>query len=222
MQFEEEIDDWDFQREMMVDTQLISRGIKDVPTLRAMGTVPRHCFVPSDLRKHSYQDAPLPIGDGQTISQPYIVALMTEAAQVKTEDRVLDIGTGSGYAAAIFSRIVDHVYTIERIAALTKKAKGCYTELGYDNIECKVGDGSLGWSGKAPFDAIVVTAGAPVVPESLVEQLSDGGRLIIPVGDAFGQRLLRLTKEASGEVRTETLEYVRFVPLIGAEGWHSS
>jgi protein-L-isoaspartate(D-aspartate) O-methyltransferase len=203
----------------MVETQLIPRGIKDPATLEAMRTVPRQFFIPENLVDKSYRDGPLPIGEGQTISQPYIVALMTQAAQVNKDSIVLDIGTGSGYAAAVFSRIVKEVITIERIDVLAKNAEQCFQKLGYDNIKVIVGDGTLGYPDEAPYDAIVVTAGAPDIPESLCKQISDSGRLIIPVGDSFSQNLLSITTDADGKISKEIIEYVRFVPLIGEEGW---
>ena len=206
-------------RKRMVDEQIKPRGIHDSATIKSMLEVPRHAFVPVELLPMAYNDGPLPIGDGQTISQPYIVALMTQAAELKPDSSVLDIGTGSGYAAAVLSRIVKEVCTIERIGSLSQNAEAKFKELGYSNIHTKVGDGTLGWSEKAPFDAIIVTAGAPVIPESLLGQLKVGGRLIIPVGDAFSQQLLRYRKGADNKFTREILEYVRFVPLIGKEGW---
>jgi protein-L-isoaspartate(D-aspartate) O-methyltransferase len=203
----------------MVETQLIPRGIKDPATLEAMRTVPRQFFIPENLVDKSYRDGPLPIGEGQTISQPYIVALMTQAAKVNKDSIVLDIGTGSGYAAAIFSRIVKEVITIERIDVLAKNAEQRFQKLGYDNIKVIVGDGTLGYPDEAPYDAIVVTAGAPDIPESLCKQISDSGRLIIPVGDSFSQNLLSITKDVDGKISKGIIEYVRFVPLIGEEGW---
>jgi protein-L-isoaspartate(D-aspartate) O-methyltransferase len=206
-------------RHKMIEEQIKRRGVKDPATLKAMNLVPRHEFVPSLLKDSAYDDTPLPIGLGQTISQPYIVALMTQSAELKPEESVLEIGTGSGYAAAVLSRIVNQVFTVERIEDLTKRAKSRYQELGYHNIEVKSGDGTLGWKEKGPFDAIIVTAGAPIIPKSLVEQLKPGGRLIIPVGDTFSQKLLRIRKGKDGKITEETVEYVRFVPLIGEEGW---
>lgn len=206
-------------RQRMIEEQIKRRGVSDPATLNAMSIVPRHEFVPSLLKESAYEDTPLPIGLGQTISQPYIVALMTQSAELKPGETILEIGTGSGYAAAVLSRIVDHVFTIERIDDLVQRSKSCYKELGYHNIEVKSGDGSLGWPEKGPFDAIIVTAGAPVIPHSLKEQLKPGGRLIIPVGDAFSQKLLRIRKDKDNHFTEETVEFVRFVPLIGEEGW---
>ncbi|MCB1111700.1 MAG: protein-L-isoaspartate(D-aspartate) O-methyltransferase [Chlamydiales bacterium] len=206
-------------RQRMVEEQIMRRGVSDSLTLKAMAAVKRHFFVPEALRTHAYGDGPLKIGAGQTISQPYIVALMTQAAQVDSTSTVLDIGTGSGYAAAVFAEIVDQVYSIERISELSHQAEIVLKDLGYKNIHLKVGDGTLGWPEHAPYDAIVVTAGAPVVPESLLDQLKTGGRLVIPVGDGTSQHLLRYTKTDDGEFSEQMLEYVRFVPLIGEEGW---
>ena len=212
------MDDFDRKRLAMVEKQIKPRGVKDPFVLNAMKIIPRHEFVPAPLRENSYEDAPLPIGEGQTISQPYIVALMAEAAEIKPNDKVLEIGTGSGYAAAIISNIAKQVYTIERIESLGKAAIERFKKLGLENIEVKIGDGTLGWQEKGPFDAIIVTAGAPVVPSSLIAQLKEGGRLIIPVGDALVQSLLRIRKK-EGALIQEILEMVRFVPLIGKEGW---
>ncbi len=206
-------------RQKMIEEQIKRRGVRDAVTLDAMSVVPRHEFVPTLLQGSAYEDTPLPIGLGQTISQPYIVALMTQSAELKPDDSVLEIGTGSGYAAAILSRIVKQVFTIERIDDLAQRAKAAYKRLGYNNIEVKSGDGTRGWADKGPFDAILVTAGAPIIPNSLKEQLKPSGRLIIPVGDAFSQRLLRIRKLEDNTFVEETVEYVRFVPLIGEEGW---
>lgn len=206
------------QREAMVEHQIKRRGVNDPATLKAMLEVPRHLFVPPDLQKFAYEDSPLPIGQGQTISQPYIVALMTQAAELAPDAAVLEIGTGSGYAAAVLSRIVAKVYTIERLEPLALQAETQLKELGYDNVIVKAGDGTLGWPEAAPFDAIIVTAGAPVVPASFLSQLKEGGKVIIPVGDALSQQLLRLRKN-KGQFQREMLEHVRFVPLIGEQGW---
>lgn len=213
------MDSYDVQREAMVEQQVRRRGVKDLATLQAMRDVPRHLFVPPELQKHAYEDSPLPIGMDQTISQPYIVALMIEAAQLTPEARVLDIGTGSGYAAAVLSRIVSEVCSIERIEPLAQKAAALLKELGFNNITVKAGDGTKGWPEGGPFDAIIVTAGAPVVPEAFKSQLKEGGRVIIPVGDASSQHLLRLCKTPKGDYTRELIEHVRFVPLIGEQGW---
>ncbi len=203
----------------MVEQQIAKRGIKDPATLKSMRTVPRHLFVPDHLRESAYEDRPLPIAAGQTISQPYIVGLMTEAAELKSDIDVLEIGTGSGYAAAVLSRIVKEVYTVERIPELAEKAEAAFKEAGYDNIHVKVANGTLGWPEHGPYDAILVTAGAPTAPESLIDQLKIGGRLVIPVGDSVSQQLVRYRKNVDGSLDQEILEYVRFVPLIGEEGW---
>ncbi len=212
-------DAFEQERLAMVERQLIPRGIKDRAVIRAMQTVPRHLFVPSSVKEFAYKDAPLPIGEGQTISQPYIVALMTQVALLTENSIVLDIGTGSGYAAALLSRIVKQVYSIERLDLLANKAKKRFKTLGYDNISVSIGDGTLGLKEHAPFDAIIVTAGAPNIPHELCEQLSCGGRLIIPIGGSAHQELLCIRYAESGELLKEQIEHVRFVPLIGKEGW---
>lgn len=206
------------QRERMVEQQIRPRGIKDSSVLEAMRTVPRHLFVPEASRIESYRDGPLPIAEGQTISQPYIVALMTQSAQIDQYSRVLDVGTGSGYAAAVFSRIAKEVISIERIGNLAKSAEKLFQDLNYDNIRVVVGDGSQGCKKYAPYDAIVVTAGSPEIPRSLCDQLKSDGCLVIPVGDAKSQNLLRV-KSVEGKLKQEVIESVRFVPLIGQEGW---
>lgn len=207
------------KRMKMLELDLEPRGIDDAATLASMGLVPRHRFVPEDLQNYAYADGPLAIGQGQTISQPYIVALMTQSAELKPDSNVLEIGTGSGYAAAVLSRIVREVYTVERIPELAKSAEVRYRELGYGNIHVKIDDGTLGWPEHAPYDAIIVTAGAPSLPESLIEQLKPGGRMVIPVGDSLSQELIRVRKNEDGEVFREFLGHVRFVPLIGEQGW---
>jgi protein-L-isoaspartate(D-aspartate) O-methyltransferase len=204
----------------MVEQQIASRGVGSKLVLDAMRRVPRELFVPEHLRDLAYADGPLSIGEGQTISQPYIVALMVEALCLYGGEKVLEIGTGSGYAAAVLAEIAGQVYTIERIDQLAQKAKIVLEEAGYDNVQVIQGDGTLGWPQQAPYDAIVVTAGGPEVPESLKNQLKEGGRLVIPVGtDMYSQELLRVTRVSDSEFRSENLEYVRFVPLIGEEGW---
>jgi protein-L-isoaspartate(D-aspartate) O-methyltransferase len=207
-------------REEMVDRQLAARGIRDPDVLRAMGEVPREAFVPKHLRHLAYADSPLPIGEEQTISQPYIVALMTEAMEVSSGDRVLEIGTGSGYAAAVLSRIAAEVYTVERHGSLARAARQRFEELGYDTVHVRHGDGTLGWAAHAPYDAIVVTAGGPQVPQPLLEQLAIGGCLVIPVGPShYSQELVRIRRANETEYRRENLGAVRFVPLVGSEGW---
>ncbi len=211
-----------YDREAFVDW-LKRRGISDARVLKAMREVPRETFVGLDLAEFAYDDTPLPIEEGQTISQPYIVALMTEALHLKATDTVLEIGTGSGYAAAVLSRGAKSVYTIERHRSLAHQASDRLEKLGYDNVHVMVGDGTLGWPEHAPYDAIVVTAGGPEAPRSLVEQLAIGGRMVVPAGPSLSeQKLLRVTCVSEQEVEIEELGAVRFVPLIGAEGWRQA
>jgi protein-L-isoaspartate(D-aspartate) O-methyltransferase len=208
------------QRTRMLNEHLIGRGIKNDAVLAAMMTVPREEFVAEQLRVSAYEDHPLPIEAGQTISQPYIVAYMTERLELSAEDRVLEIGTGSGYAAAILSRIVHTVYTVEHFGNLARKAVQRFEKLGYTNIHVLDADGTLGWPEHAPYDAIVVTAGAPEVPAPLLEQLAEGGRLVIPVGDnAYLQNLVRVRRRSDTDYSREVLCAVRFVPLVGSAGW---
>ncbi|MCW5747053.1 MAG: protein-L-isoaspartate(D-aspartate) O-methyltransferase [Alphaproteobacteria bacterium] len=208
------------QRDEMVDRQIAARGVSDARVLAAMRKVARHEFVPDHLKPDAYGDGPLPIGEGQTISQPYIVALMTEALLLQGGEHVLEIGTGSGYAAAVLAEIAADVVTIERIAPLAAQARTVLQRLGYANVKVEVGDGTLGWPAAAPYDAIVVTAGGPFVPPTLRNQLKPGGRLVMPVGrDSWAQSLVRVTRGSDGEDRQEELSLVSFVPLIGAEGW---
>ena len=202
----------------MVERQLKPRGIKDALVLQAMAKVPRHVFVPPELGESAYEDRPLPIGEGQTISQPYMVAAMTEALRLEGGERVLEIGTGSGYQAAVLAEIVERVVTVERIAELSGAAEKALRDLGYVNIEFVVADGSKGHEPRAPYDAILVTAGAPIIPEALLDQLAELGRLVIPVGNAFHQTLTRVTT-AGGRRQAERLEGCVFVPLIGEFGW---
>lgn len=209
-------------RQKMVEEQVKKRGIQDELVIESLLTVPRHLFVPSYLQSYAYDDTPLPIEDGQTISQPFIVALMAQLAHLNKQSRVLEIGTGSGYSAAILSRIVIDVYTVERLESLAKEASDRFKHLNYDNIHVKIGDGTLGWPEKGPFDAILVTAGAPVVPEALLNQLNVHGRLIIPVGSNWIQELRCYTKLADLSYKQESIEWVRFVPLIGEQGWKDS
>ncbi|MBB3236236.1 protein-L-isoaspartate(D-aspartate) O-methyltransferase [Phyllobacterium endophyticum] len=207
-------------RDRMVDMQIARRGINDPHTLEAMRRVPREAFVEAGFEEFAYEDSPLPIGEGQTISQPYIVAHMIAAAAIKPGETVLDVGTGSGYAAAVASQIADRVYTIERHPPLAEAAGRRLHELGYDNVEVRVGDGTKGWPEAAPFDVILVAAGGPEVPRALKEQLVTGGRLVIPVGlDETSQRLLKLTRTSQSDYETEDLGAVMFVPLIGEQGW---
>jgi protein-L-isoaspartate(D-aspartate) O-methyltransferase len=207
-------------RSRMVDEQLIPRGIHDHKTLEAMRTVPRHLFVEDAMKDQAYGDFPLPIGRGQTISQPYIVALMTQALGLKGHESVLEIGTGSGYQAAILSQICAKVYTVERVDSLLIQARKIFDSLHYLNILTKLDDGTNGWPEFAPYDAIIVTAGGPRVPEPLLEQLADPGTLVIPVGDRGVQDLRKVVKKG-GQVTEKTIEYVRFVSLIGDHGWDS-
>ena len=202
----------------MVDEQLIPRGIHDLKTLEAMRKVPRHLFVEEAMKDQAYGDFPLPIGRGQTISQPYIVALMTQALGLKGHESVLEIGTGSGYQAAILSQVCAKVYTVERIDSLLVQARKIFDSLHYLNILTKLDDGTNGWLEYAPYDAIIVTAGGPKVPEPLLEQLADPGILVIPVGDRGVQDLRRVIKK-DGKIIEKTIEYVRFVSLIGDHGW---
>jgi protein-L-isoaspartate(D-aspartate) O-methyltransferase len=217
------------QRQRMVERHLAARDIDDPRVLSAMGEVPRERFLPPAQSAVAYADRPLPIGKGQTISQPYIVAYMIQAVRPRPMDRALEIGTGSGYAAAVLSRIVTEVYTVELHPELARRATQRLAELGYDNVHVRVGDGSLGWPEHAPYDAILVTAAGPRVPDALTDQLGPDGRLVMPVGrDGWTQRLLRVQRarpDAEEEARrrgafvTEDLGGVAFVPLIGHEGW---
>ena len=212
----------DFQkvRDRMVEDQLIRRGIQDPKTLEAMRQVPRHLFVEDALQNQAYADFPLPIGRGQTISQPFIVALMTQALGLQGHESILEIGTGSGYQAAILSLICEKVYTVERIDTLLVNARSIFDKLHYLNILTKLDDGTNGWPEYAPYDVIIVTAGGPKVPEPLLDQLADPGRLIIPVGDRGTQNLQLVTKK-DGAITEKTIEYVRFVNLIGSHGWQT-
>ena len=205
-------------REKMVKSHLIPRGIKDPRVLRAMGEIPRDRFVEEALINEVYNDHPLPIGHKQTISQPYMVALMTQALQLTGSEKTLEIGTGSGYQTAILAELSKKVYTIERIRPLLVNARKILAELGYNNILFKAFDGTLGWKEHQPYDAIIVTAGAPKVPQPLLDQLEEGGRLVIPVGNKFSQELIRITKNRGAFVR-EDLGGCRFVNLVGAHGW---
>jgi len=210
--------DFEAVRKRMVQKQLVNRGISDQRVLAAMGEVPRHLFVDEGLIEEAYDDNPLPIGSGQTISQPYMVAIMTELLELQGDEKVLEVGTGSGYQAAVLARLCKWVYTIETIEILSERARKSVEQCGYTNVTFLVGDGSRGWIAAAPYDGIVVTAGAPDVPETLVEQLSIGGRLVIPVGDRFSQTLKRVIKTAHGS-RVEHHTGCRFVDLVGRFGW---
>jgi protein-L-isoaspartate(D-aspartate) O-methyltransferase len=202
----------------MVENQIKKRGITDKRVLKAMLEVPRHKFVGEALLSVAYQDSPLPIGSGQTISQPYIVALMTELLDAKDDKKVLEIGTGSGYQAAILSKLAMSVITVERVVELYQQSKELLKKLGYNNVMVVHGDGSIGYKEYAPYDRIIVTAAAPEVPESLIEQLGDNGKIVIPLGNRIIQRLEVIIKEKDS-IRREISEGVRFVPLLGKEAW---
>lgn len=200
------------KRERMVETQIEARGVKDDKVLEAMRKVPRHLFVPENMKLYAYRDEPLVIGEGQTISQPYIVAYMTEALQLKGHERILEVGTGSGYQAAVLAEIVQEVFSVELLESLSLKAQDTLKRLGYKNIHFRIGDGTLGWKERAPYDAIMVTAAPAKVPKALQEQLTIGGKMIIPVGATF-QELVLLTREKR-KYKKKILLPVRFVPLI--------
>jgi protein-L-isoaspartate(D-aspartate) O-methyltransferase len=210
--------DYEELRKLMIKTQLIPRGIKDKRVLEAMERVPRHLFVDSSNITNAYSDMALPIGEGQTISQPYMVAVMTELLELNGTQKVLEIGTGSGYQAAVLAELSQAVYTIERIASLAEKAKKRFQNLSYLNIKIKADDGTLGWPEEAPFHRIIITAGSPEIPTPLIEQLAEGGIIVIPVGDLYSQQLLKYRKSG----RNPMIEYHTpcvFVPLIGQYGW---
>ena len=200
-------------RQKMVNEQIIARGVRTESVIKAMQKVERHLFVPEQYRNFAYSDRPLPIGEGQTISQPYIVALMTELLDLKKSDKVLEIGTGSGYQAAILAEICDSVYTIEIIPSLGKQAQVLLKELGYHNIHCKIGDGYLGWPEHAPYDGIIVTCAPSKIPQPLKEQLAEGGRMVIPVGATYTQELVLVTK-TKGKLIQKSVIPVRFVPML--------
>ncbi|HUT69216.1 MAG TPA: protein-L-isoaspartate(D-aspartate) O-methyltransferase [Desulfatiglandales bacterium] len=210
--------DFKLARERMVKNQLMARSIRDERVLKAMEKIPRHLFIQEALAGEAYNDHPVPIGEKQTISQPYIVALMTEALELEGSENTLEIGTGSGYQTAILAELSSRVYTIERIKSLLVKARKLLAKLNYNNILFKAFDGTLGWKDYAPFDAIMVTAGAPSVPEPLKEQLADNGRIIIPVGDRYTQELIKITRKGEN-FEQESFGGCRFVNLIGVHGW---
>jgi protein-L-isoaspartate(D-aspartate) O-methyltransferase len=210
---------FEIARKRMVETQLIARNIQDPRVLRAMQSVPRHLFVEEAMAAQAYSDTPLPIGEKQTISQPYMVALMTELLELTGKERVLEIGTGSGYQAAVLAALADRVYTVERISALAVRARRVFDTLGLTNIKLKIDDGTVGWEAEAPFDGIMVTAGSPEIPQALIDQLAPGGRLVIPVGDQFEQVLLRVRKMEDGTLVREKSVGCRFVKLVGRFGW---
>ena len=208
------------ERQRMVANQLEKRGVRDPAVLAAMLEVPREVFVSDQHQDFAYDDGPLPILEGQTISQPYVVALMIEVLELKPDDRVLEIGTGSGYAAAVISRITADVYTVERIEDLVDYDQANLAVIGYDNVHVRHGDGTLGWPEHAPYDAIIAAAGGPKVPDPLKDQLAIGGRLVMPVGSAQrAQQLIKLTRLPDGTFKKQKFSHVRFVPLIGKQGW---
>jgi protein-L-isoaspartate(D-aspartate) O-methyltransferase len=206
----------------MVQEQIIARGISSPRVIETLLKIPRHLFVQEAMADQAYNDGALPIGEKQTISQPYMVALMSELLELKPQDHVLEIGTGSGYQTAVLASLCRRVWTIERIRPLAMQARKVLDALHLLNVNIKVGDGTLGWPEEAPFDAILVTAGAPAVPEALAEQLAPGGRLVIPVGNEANQTILRIRKEADGSLTSETGVGCRFVPLIGQQGWQTA
>ncbi|MCK4234294.1 protein-L-isoaspartate(D-aspartate) O-methyltransferase [candidate division WOR-3 bacterium] len=206
------------KRRLMVENQIIRRSVSDERVISAMLKVPRHLFVEEAMWESAYGDFPLPIGDGQTISQPYMVAVMTEKLEMDKASWVLEIGTGSGYQTAILAEVCERVFTIERIGILEKKARIRLEELGYTNIAFKIGDGTLGWSESAPFNGILITAGSPKVPELLFSQLKEGGRMVIPIGNSFSQ-ILTVVRKKDGKKIEEPCFGCTFVPLIGREGW---
>jgi len=210
--------EYKLERQRMVEEQFLSRDITDPRVLEAMLRVPRHVFVPEEHRQLAYRDSPLPIGQSQTISQPYIVALMTQMLDLAGHESVLEIGTGSGYQAAVLSQVAREVHTVERHEDLTKQALACFTMLDITNVTLHVGDGTRGWPANAPYDAIIATAAAPKVPKPLLNQLADGGRLVIPVGSRIGQYLEIWNREGDDYSHTRTAA-VAFVPLLGEFGW---
>jgi len=212
------VNNYEKERGRMVEEQLLLRGVKDDRVVSAMRKVPRHEFLPEAIRGMAYQDSALPLGEAQTMSQPYMVALMSELLGLKGTERVLEIGTGSGYQTAVLAELCEKVYTVERIKPLAERARANLDRLGYRSVAIKVYDGTYGWKEMSPFDAIMVTAGAPDVPAPLVDQLREGGRMVIPVGERYGQVLLKVVKTSSGPV-TERNIPCTFVPLIGSHGW---
>jgi len=213
---------FEIARKRMVQEQIIARGISSPRVIETLLKIPRHLFVQEAMADQAYNDGALPIGEKQTISQPYMVALMSELLELKPQDHVLEIGTGSGYQTAVLASLCRRVWTIERIRPLAMQARKVLDALHLLNVNIKVGDGTLGWPEEAPFDAILVTAGAPAVPEALAQQLAPGGRLVIPVGDAANQTILRIRKQADGSLTSETGAGCRFVPLIGQQGWQTA
>ena len=211
--------DFAVARRRMVEQQIKARGITDPRVIDAMLKVPRHKFVETALASQAYSDYPLPIGERQTMSQPYIVAVMSEALQLKGDEKVLEVGSGSGYQAAILALLAERVFSLERIPSLARRARLVLNQNGFSKVNIRLTDGTYGWEEEAPFDGILVTAGSPEIPDTYLKQLAVGGRLVIPVGDRYSQVLKRVTKRAEGDFRTENLLDCRFVPLIGAKGW---
>ncbi|MDY6863895.1 MAG: protein-L-isoaspartate(D-aspartate) O-methyltransferase [Thermodesulfobacteriota bacterium] len=211
-------DDWEIKRLNMVESQLKNRGIKDINVLKIMSTVPREEFVPENLKDSAYDDCPLSIGKGQTISQPYMVAVMTESLALTGKEKVLELGTGSGYQTAVLCHLARRVFSIERIPELADQSEEKLKKLGYKNFEIKTGNGTLGWDEEAPFDCIIVTAGSPRAPDSLKYQLEEGGRLVIPIGNRYSQTLFRITRRMDSFIEEEFTQCI-FVPLIGKYGW---
>ncbi len=207
------------QRRHMVDDQLRARGVRDRRVLQAMEAVPRHLFVGEALRDNAYQDCPLPIGHGQTISQPYMVAVMTECLELRGDERVLEVGTGSGYQAAVLGRLAREVFTVERIAPLAEGAARCLCDLGYANVYVRFANGTLGLPDEAPFDRVVVTAAGPAIPRALVAQMAEGGIIVAPIGEAHFAQTLMVGRKAAGRLTAREVLDCIFVPLVGAEGW---
>jgi len=205
----------------MIEQQIVARGISDQRVLEAMLAIPRHLFVEAGLQSHAYGDASLPIGEKQTISQPYMVAAMTAALELKGDERILEIGTGSGYQTAVLSKLVKRVYSVERIALLASRARKILDQLQMSNINIKVGDGTIGWRDQAPFAGILVAAGSPDVPTKYLEQLEIGGKLVLPIGDQEQQILMRIVRKDEDRFEREQLMGCRFVPLIGEQGWQA-
>jgi protein-L-isoaspartate(D-aspartate) O-methyltransferase len=212
------IDVYANERLKMVSEQLVARGINDSRVIAAMAKVPRHSFIRDELRGHSYEDEPVPIGNDQTVSQPYMVALMAEVLELKGSERILEIGTGSGYAAAVFAELCGEVFSVERIEELAIKARLVLTAIGSRNVRIQIGDGTLGWPEEAPFDGIVISAGAPQIPRPLLDQLKPGGNFVLPMGEEELQTLVRLRKTPSG-LKEEYFGECRFVKLRGTHGW---
>ncbi len=211
--------DYSIARRRMVEQQVAARGVVDQRVLDAMLTIPRHLFVETALQSHAYGDAALPIGEKQTISQPYMVAVMTAALELQGDERVLEVGTGSGYQTAVLSKLVKRVYSIERIAVLAGRARKILDQLQLSNINIKIGDGTVGWSDQAPFSGILVAAGSPDVPQKYLDQLEVGGKLVLPVGDQNQQTLIRIVRKSEDSFERQQMMGCRFVPLIGEQGW---